>query len=216
MSLPEHMILECFEMGPLQNFLYLIGDERTKEIAVVDPAWDVDFLCRQAEQKGYTIVSVFLTHGHPDHVNGLDKMLTRHDVPVYISKHEHPCFMPQHKNIHHIDDGHVLCVGGIEFQCIWTPGHSSGCQIFLHKNMAIAGDAIFIDGCGHCQLPGTDPKSMYNSLYNIIMKFPDETVIYPGHNYGSKPYDTIGEQKKTNPFLLCSNEEEFVHGRMGY
>ncbi len=79
----------------------------------------------------------------------------------------------------------------------------------------IAGDAIFIDGCGRCDLPGSDPKAMYHSLYEVIMKLPDSTVIYPGHDYGPTPFATVGEQKKTNPYLQCKNLEEFLMGRMG-
>jgi glyoxylase-like metal-dependent hydrolase (beta-lactamase superfamily II) len=203
------------ELGPLDNFLYFIGDVQTKEIAVIDPAWDVDFLCSQADKVGYTITNIFLTHGHPDHVNGLDEILSRHDVPAYISKHEAPFYKPSHKNIVEVDDHQVLKVGNIEFECILTPGHTPGCQCFFYKNVLITGDAIFIDGCGRCDLPGGDAKEMYRSLYDIIMKLPDETILYTGHNYGPTPFATLGSQKKTNPYLLCSSMEEFCQERMG-
>ena len=215
MKLPENLILKQFELGPLQNFLYFLGDERTKEIAVVDPAWDVDFLCQQADKNGYKIKSIFLTHGHHDHVNGLKEILAKHDVIAYISKHEAAFYKPKHKNIVEIEDHTKLKIGEIEFETILTPGHTPGCQLFKYENVVISGDTLFIDGCGRCDLPGGDPKMMYQSLYNIILKLPDETIIFPGHNYGDTPYATLASQKKTNPYLTCRNLEEFLVTRMG-
>jgi len=199
----------------MDNFQYFLGDKRTKEIAVIDPAWDVDLLCSIAKDEGYTITNIFLTHGHNDHLNGLDEILSRHDVPAYISKHEHPQFMPSHKNVVQIEDGHVLKVGDIEFKAVLTPGHSPGCQCFIHENVMITGDCIFIDGCGRCDLPGSDPREMYNTLYNVILPMPDELICYPGHNYGPTPFATLGDQKKSNPYLTCSSLDEFLVSRMG-
>src|SRR5438477_7939794 len=95
MTKPANLILEQIEIGPLNNFIYFIGDAATKEIAVVDPAWDVDDLRDQVKKKGYKITNIFLTHGHPDHVNGLEELLATHNVPVYISKHEAPFYTPK-------------------------------------------------------------------------------------------------------------------------
>ncbi len=215
MKAPKNFILKQMELGPLQNFLYFLGDDTTKEIAVVDPAWDVDFLRSEAERNGYKIVAVFLTHGHPDHVNGLNELLSTHDVPAFISKQEASFYKPRHKNIVEIEDHRKLRVGSIEFECILTPGHTPGCHCFKHGDVLIAGDTMFVDGCGRCDLPGGDAKKMYHSLYNIIMKLPDSTIIYPGHNYGPTPYATLASQKKTNPYLQCHKLEEFLEERMG-
>ena len=199
----------------MDNFQYFLGDAKTGEIAVVDPAWDVDFLCQEAQKHDYKITSVFLTHGHPDHVNGLDKILARHNVPAYISKDESALFKPKHKNLVEIKNHTKLKVGQIEFECLFTPGHSPGCQCFKYENVLIAGDTLFIDGCGRCDLPGSDPRAMYHSLYEIIMKLPDSILIYPGHDYGPVPFATLGEQKKTNLYLQCTSLQEFLGERMG-
>lgn len=211
----SQLYLKQFEIGPYQNFLYLLGDKQTKELVVVDPAWDVPFLCEQAKKDGYKITGIFLTHGHHDHVNGLNEILQIHDVPAYISKHEAPIYKPKHKNIIEIENGDILKIGNLEIQTILAPGHTPGCQCFKYNEILIAGDVIFIDGCGRCDLPGGDASLMYESLYNIIMKLPDDTVIYTGHNYGPTKYATLASQKETNPYLTCNSKEEFLSQRMG-
>ena len=203
------------EVGPAANFIYFIGDARTKEIAVVDPAWDVDYLCSVTDDEGYIITCVLLTHGHPDHVNGLDEILSQHNVPAYISKYEARYYKPRHKNIVEVEDRHKIQIGNIDVECVLTPGHTPGGQCFKYKNVLITGDTLFIDGCGRCDLPGGNAKAMYKSLYDIIMKFPDDTLLYTGHNYGAEPAATLGSQKKTNLYLLCSNINEFLEQRMG-
>jgi glyoxylase-like metal-dependent hydrolase (beta-lactamase superfamily II) len=211
----EHsLLIHQFEIGPLANFIYFIGDTSSKEIAVVDPAWNVPFLRDEAARLGLTIVSIFLTHGHPDHVNGLAELQKSHDVPVYISEHEAPFYKPKCRNLKEVSNHTRLKVGSVEFECILTPGHTPGCQCFFSGKHLIAGDVIFVDGCGRCDLPGGDPRQMYLSLYNTIKKLPDDTIIYPGHNYGDTPTDTVGHQKQTNPYLQCSSLEEFLAGRM--
>ncbi len=215
MNLPDNLILKQMEVGPADNFIYFIGDAKTKEIAVVDPAWDVDYLCSEAEKEGLTITCILLTHGHPDHVNGLDEILSKHDVPAYISKHEAAYYKPKHKNIVEVEDGEKIKIGNIEIECILTPGHTPGGHCLKYENVLITGDTIFIDGCGRCDLPGGDAKKMYTSLYDILMKLPDETLLYVGHHYGPTAVATLGSQKKTNPYLLCSSMKEFLQQRMG-
>ncbi len=209
------LFIQQYEIGPLNNFLYLLGDPETKEMAIVDPAWDVDFLLKEAKRLDYKITKVFLTHAHPDHVNGLDKLLSTHPVPVYISKHEFPPLRPRVKSLIDVTDQDTLSVGKINFEILHTPGHTPGCQCFLTQGQLISGDSLFIDAIGRCDLPGSDPKAMYNSLYTILMKLPDETIVYPGHNYGATPTDTIGNQKQTNPYMQCGNLKEFLIERMG-
>ncbi len=207
------LLIQQYQIGPLDNFLYLLGDSATKEMAVVDPAWDPDFLSDEATRLGYTITKVLLTHGHHDHVNGLKRILERHNVPVFISRHEMPALRPKTEMID-LNDGDTVSVGKINFKVLHTPGHTPGCQCFLTENQMISGDTLFVDGIGRCDLPGGDPKVMYQSLQNVIMKLPDNTIIYPGHNYGPTPSDTIGHQKRTNPYLQCDSLEQFIDERM--
>lgn len=214
-NLPDNLILKQMEVGPAGNFIYFIGDVRTKEIAVVDPAWDADFLSEEAKNQGLNIVGILLTHGHMDHVNGLKEMLSRHDVPAYISKHESQYYKPKHKNIVEVEDKQVVNIGDIAVECLWTPGHTPGGQCFKYKNVLITGDTLFIDGCGRCDLPGGNAKEMYKTLYTIIMNLPEDTLLFTGHNYGPVPVATLAEQKETNPYLCCNSLNEFLQERMG-
>ncbi len=211
----NQLLIQQYEIGPLNNFLYLLGDPASKEMAMVDPAWDVPFLLKETKRLGYTITQVFLTHAHPDHVNGLSELLKTHNVPVYISKHEAPFLTASLNNLAPIDNGASLKIGSLSFDVLHAPGHTPGCQCFLAQGQLICGDVLFIDGCGRCDLPGGDPRAMYRSLNNVIMKLPDETIVHPGHNYGPTPTDTIGHQKTTNPYLQCNTVEEFLTERMG-
>lgn len=215
MNLPEQLLLKQMELGPLNNFLYFLGDKNTNQIAVIDPAWDVDYLSHEITKNGFQVQSVFLTHAHPDHVNGLDEFLSRYDVPAYLSKHEYSGYRPHHPNIKDIDDGDQLSIGTMNFDVFATPGHSPGCVSFCYQNVAITGDCIFIDGCGRCDLPGSDPAQQYHTLYNVIMNWPDDTLLFTGHNYGPKAVDTLAAQKQTNPYLTCHSKEEFLQARMG-
>lgn len=211
----SRLLIRQYEVGPMENFVYLLGDPQTKEMAVVDPAWDVNFLCHEAKCLGYKITEVFLTHCHPDHINGLEKLLSLQKLPVYISKFELPAMRPAVAGLVDVTAKDRLTIGTIEVEILYTPGHTPGCQCYLSQGNLLTGDTLFIDGCGRCDLPGSDPRLMYHSLYNILMKLPDETVIYSGHNYGPTPTDTMGHQKQTNPYLLCKNLQEFLIERMG-
>jgi glyoxylase-like metal-dependent hydrolase (beta-lactamase superfamily II) len=211
---PE-MILKQIEIGPMQNFIYFIGDAAQKEVAVVDPAWDVGAIQREAANHGWQITKILLTHGHPDHVNGIKDLQKTHDIPVFLSKYEANYYVPPCRNLHKVEDGQEVLIGGLKIICHHTPGHTPGGQCFHCRDILITGDTMFIDGCGRCDLPGGDPKAMYHSLFDIIQKLPGHTIIYPGHNYGPSISATLASQKETNPYLTAASEKDFLRRRMG-
>ncbi|MDP8211785.1 MAG: MBL fold metallo-hydrolase [Candidatus Zapsychrus exili] len=212
MNMPENLIFKQLEVGPMANYVYFIGDKKSNEIGVVDPAWDIDLIREEASKDGLIIKAILLTHGHMDHTNGVDELSSKYDVPIYISGKEG--FYSEIKNIVEIKDKENIRIGNIDIECILTPGHTPGSICFKYENILISGDTLFIDGCGRCDLAGGSVEKMYDSLYNIISKMDDDTIIFAGHSYGPAPYATLASQKQTNPYLTCKSKDEFINQRM--
>lgn len=216
MNLPKDLYLKQVEIGSMANYVYFIGDNNTKEVLVVDPTSDARQILNIVDNEKLKVVGIFITHGHYDHVGALDDLLVNLKVPVYISRFEADIYKPEVNNLIEVENNQLLKIGNIDIRCIHTPGHTPGCTCLFYGNCLITGDVLFVDGCGRCDLPGGDGKIMADSLYNIILKLPSSTIIYPGHNYSDKPFDTIENQRKTNPYLTCASKEDFLRKRMGF
>ena len=215
MSEKDRPFLKQLPLGSYDNFVYLVGDPTTREAAAIDPAWDADAILDAARQTGYVITAIWLTHGHFDHTNAVaDLLATLGDLPVYLSRQMPAKWRPAAANIVELDDGDTVSVGNVAFTVLHTPGHSPDGLCFLHDDILIAGDTLFIDGCGRCDLPDSDVNAMYESIHGRLMALPDETVIYPGHDYGPTPFDTLANQKRTNRFMRASTREAFIRERM--
>ena len=219
------MIVRQLELGPMMNFVYLIGCANTREAAIVDPAWDVPALLDLAQKSDLKITSILLTHGHPDHMNGLEEVLKATDAKVYLHTKE-TAFMKEvaaffgmsvefmHRrsaNFKPMSDGEKALVGKLEVEFIHTPGHTPGSQCFLVEKSLISGDTLFINACGRVDLPGSDPEKMWHSLTHKLGALTDETVLYPGHNYADRPTATMGEQKRDNPYLRFTSLADFLY-----
>lgn len=212
----KNLILQQMQVGPMENFIYFIGDKDTNEVVVIDPAWDVDFLINTAKKENLNIKGILVTHGHFDHTNGVELLLQRNDIPVYISKSEAEFFKFNwgKENVKQVEHGDKLQIGNIEIQFIHTPGHTPGSQCFLVNDNLVSGDTLFINGCGRCDLPGGDVDQMFDTIYNKLMKMSDDTIIFPGHNYAEKKHDTLASQKITNPYMQYNNLKAFVKRRL--
>jgi len=201
------------EIGPMANFIYLIGDPKTKEAAVVDPAWDVGHILKVAQKDGYQIKHVLATHGHPDHINGVEEMLNQTNAMLHMHKDEVPWMKGWKATVQKTQHGTQLKIGNVNITFIHTPGHTPGSQCFLIQGNLVSGDTLFIDGCGRTDLPGGNPEALYESLANRLMKLDDSTILFPGHNYAKAVQATMGDQKKTNPYLQHENLKNFIHMR---
>ena len=217
------------EIGPVQNFAYVIGDPATREALVIDAAWDIPALINVAQQDGYTISKALVTHYHQDHlggkfsgqhIQGAAELLEKVKAKVYIHKAEAE-FLNEiaglsDSDLVKVEGGETTRVGSIQVKFIHTPGHTPGSQCFLIGNSLVAGDTLFINSCGRIDLPGSNPEDMYNSL-QTLSKLVDETVLFPGHNYSGQPSDTLGSQKKHNMYLHLTTKslQEFLSA-MGY
>ncbi len=201
------------QLGPMDNFIYLVGARDAPEVAVVDPGWDVDAIERAATQDGKAISCVFATHGHPDHINALPVLLLRHDVPVYVQRDER-AFSPElqllEDSVHAIGPDEVVRVGPLEIRALLTPGHTPGSQCLLCGDALLTGDTVFVDACGRCDLEGGDPEAMFRSITQVLMKLPDSTRLFPGHDYGDVPVSSIGREKQHNPYFQQPDLKAFL------
>ncbi len=206
----------------MANFMYLIGDPAKREALVVDPAWDVASLLDLAAADDYRVVGALVTHYHPDHVGGdlwgtavqgVAKLLERAPVPIYVNKHEGDGVKivtgVSESDLKRVDDGDAMSLGNQEIRFLHTPGHTPGSQCFLIGDRLVAGDTLFVQGCGRVDLPGGDAEAMYHTLTGKLAKLPRETVLYPGHNYGPTPTSTIGDELQSNYYLRIRSLEDW-------
>ena len=209
------LYLKQLELGPMENFVYLVGSKKTREVFVVDPAWQVDTVLRTVKEEGLKITGALISHYHFDHTNGIEELLQSLDVPVYVNKKDVPYMDVQKNVLKPVDAGTKVKAGDVEIEMVHTPGHTPGSQCFCTRGHLISGDTLFINACGRTDLPGGDTKQMYHSLTQTLMKMDDSTVLCPGHNYSDRPSTTMGEQKKHNPYLMCDSLENFLKFRTG-
>jgi glyoxylase-like metal-dependent hydrolase (beta-lactamase superfamily II) len=207
----DSIYLRQLELGPMRNFIYLIGDPQTREAAVVDPGWEVPSILSAAEQDGYRLTKAFVTHHHFDHVMGLDELLKRVDLPVYAHRDDAPFLEAGRSNLKPMAGGERVQVGRIPVTLIHTPGHTPGSQCLLVDGRLLSGDTLFIGSCGRCDLPGGDPALLYESLTKKLKSLDDETVLCPGHHYADVPMARLVEEKRANPFLRAQTLTDFLH-----
>jgi glyoxylase-like metal-dependent hydrolase (beta-lactamase superfamily II) len=206
--------LDVLELGPMENFVYLISDSASKRAAIVDPAWDVPEMILLAKSKGVTITDILLTHSHHDHINGIEDVTNQYDAQLHLLKPEaefwgNDIHTP---SLHH--GGDSISLGETEIKILHTPGHTPGSACYQIGSHLITGDTMFVYGCGRCDLTGGDPEVMFNTLKHMANDLPDDITICPGHNYGDSCTSNMSEQKRGNPFLHFSDKNSFSEYRM--
>ncbi|MCB1039498.1 MAG: MBL fold metallo-hydrolase [Acidimicrobiales bacterium] len=205
------------------NFVYLIGDRETGEAVVVDPAYDPQAILDLVEADGMRLVGALGSHFHADHVGGnlfgneivgIADLLERVDVPIHLQSEEVDWVTrttgvsPDHLMAH--SSGDTVMVGEIPITLIHTPGHTPGSQCFLVDGHLVAGDTLFLNGCGRTDLPGSDPEQMYYSLTQRLAAVPDDAVLYPGHLYSEKPSASMGETRTRNVVFRPGSLEQWL------
>lgn len=206
--------LKQVELGPMANYVYIVGDPDSREVAVVDPAWEVDRIVEMAQENDLNITKILITHSHFDHINGVEDLLNRTKAKVYINKAEAEFMKTVWPDLVRVESGDTAKVGDVDITFIHTPGHTPGSQCFLVRNHLISGDTLFIGACGRCDLPGSDPEAMYYSLTHTLAKLDDRTLVFPGHNYAPRPYSTIADEKRFNPYLQFQSLQDFLRRGM--
>jgi len=207
----------------MMNFIYLIGDRTTGEAVVIDPAYDPQGIINILEEDEMTLTGVLATHYHPDHVggdmmgfniSGITDLLNLASVPIHVQNEEAELVDKVtgvgFDNLRTHSSGDKISVGSIEIELIHTPGHTPGSQCFLVENRLVAGDTLFLDGCGRTDLPGGDPRQMYESLTTRLAKVPDTATLFPGHLYSPKPSQSMGETRQHNYVFAPSTAEQWM------
>lgn len=203
-------------VGQMAVFAYVVGCEKTGEALVIDPAGDEDRIVDEAKKAGFKIVKVVDTHGHPDHTcgNGRIKELTGATVIVHEADAEHvtsphsqefarmlgcASLSPPDETVAH---GDIIKVGEeVALEVRHTPGHSPGSMSLYTPGHVFTGDTLFVGAVGRTDLPGGSGPQMLESIKSQILSLPDDTIVWPGHHYGSSPQSTVKQERETNPFV---------------
>lgn len=208
------MFIEQRQVGQMAVFAYLVGDEASGEALVIDPAADTAGILATAEKNKVRIKYIVNTHGHVDHIGGNSDIKKATGAGIIIHEDDAEMLVSTPATMlrmfgakqsppadRTVRDGDLIEVGTIRLQVIHTPGHSPGSIVLHMDGYAFTGDTLFVEAVGRTDLPGGSEAVMYDSIQRKLCTLPDETVVLPGHNYGSKPTSTIGHEKKFNPFL---------------
>ena len=192
-------------VGQMANFTYIVADEESGEAAVIDPSWDLDKIFQALKKNGWRAKYVINTHTHFDHVLGNEQMAEVTGAKIVQHKNS------QLKRDIAVSDGDTIEIGSIRLRVLHTPGHSKDSMcLLLDDQFIFTGDTLFVSNCGRVDLPGSDTKEMYYSLFDKLAKLDEKLIIYPGHNYGPTSTSTMGHEKKTNYVLQPRSKQEFL------
>ena len=213
----DDLYLEQLLVGPMDNFIYLIGSKSTREVAIIDPAWDIDALLNHINEKDLKLASVLVTHYHPDHIGGgmgghsiegIAELLEKDPVKIFVHKLEAEGVKKvtgvSDTDLNIVESGDHLTIGKNDIEFLHTPGHTPGSQCFKVNNNLVSGDTLFVQGCGRVDLPGSNSEDMFHSLQKLSA-LPDETILYPGHNYSAEPYERMEKVKQINTYLTIQD-----------
>ena len=206
--------IKTFDIGPMQNLIYVITDNDTKESAIVDPAWDMTEIYEYLNNNNLVLKKILLTHSHNDHVNAVDEVLDKFDTQIHINKKEKVFWAKDYDNFSINYGGDIIYLGQTQIKSFHTPGHTPGSTCYYVGNNLIAGDTLFVFGCGRCDLHGGNPEEMYHTLKDIKNNLDSETIILPGHNYSIKKQSSLKEEINGNPFMRFNNIDRFIEYRM--
>ena len=188
------------------TYTYLIASAKGREAVIIDPVIEnVDNYIKVLGELDLKLVKVIDTHIHADHVTGATKLKKATNCTTLMGEHT-PADAVEIK----VKDGEIIEIDNLKIKSLYTPGHTSDSYSFLLDNYLFSGDTLLINGTGRTDFQNGSSKDAYNSLFNNLLKLPEETLVYPGHDYNGKFSSTIGNEKKFNPRLQVKSEDEYV------
>ena len=188
------------------TYTYLIASAKGREAVIIDPVLEnVDNYISLLKELDLKLVKVIDTHIHADHVTGASKLKQATNCTTIMGEHT-PADMVEIK----VKDNELINVDGLKIRSIYTPGHTSESYSFLLNNYLFSGDALLINGTGRTDFQNGSSKDSYHSIFDKLLKLPEDTLLYPGHDYNGKKVSTIGNEKKFNPRLQVKNVDEYI------
>ena len=198
------MLVEQIRVGPMQNFVYVVADERGGEALAVDSGWEIEPIIKAARGAVVKVKYAVATHNHFDHTSSLRELALT--LGASVVAHEN-------SPIDHdmsVKGNDILRVGNNEIKVIYTPGHTEDSICLYDGKNLFTGDTLFIGNCGRTDLPGGSSEQMFSSLHDVILKLPPSTIVYPGHDYGDVPKRELGEEALSNPALSVNSYNHFL------
>jgi len=209
------MVVKQYEVGNFAVFCYLIGDEETQEGLFIDPADDAKKLLSEAKSQGINKINYIVnTHSHVDHIMGNAEMVKKTGAKIIIHQEDASALVRTSTDLLEmfgaaasppadiqVKDGEIIQVGNVMLKVLHTPGHSPGGMSLHLDGMVFTGDTLFVGSVGRTDFPGSSWDVLENSIRKKLYVLPGETVVFPGHNYGSTPTSTIQYERRHNPFV---------------
>ncbi|MBM3777841.1 MAG: MBL fold metallo-hydrolase [Acidimicrobiia bacterium] len=205
------LIFEQHRTGGDRNFGYLLADRDAAAGVLIDPSYDPDGLVARAHGQSIRITHIVNTHGHPDHTNGNQRAVELTGAPVV----GHPA-LPDRPDVA-VADGSELTVGSLRLRFLFVPGHAADHLIVFEPEwgLALTGDHLFVGKVGGTTSEAA-AREEWESLQRMLLALPDQTSVWPGHDYGVRPSSTIALERATNPFLRCADLTSFLHLKAGW
>ncbi|MCL2012301.1 MAG: MBL fold metallo-hydrolase [Cystobacterineae bacterium] len=217
----KKLYIRQLPVGPMANFVYLVGAADSEEAVLMDASWEAERIMEAAQEDKKRLTAIVLTHVHYDHVQALPKLVELLKIPVFLQQAEmdflqawsqgplSPSFCPQFcallktspETFQAVQGDARIALAGVEMQMLLTPGHTVGGQCILVQQALFTGDILFVGACGRVDLPGGDVQQLYKSLNEKLKVLPAETLIFPGHDYGEAPVSSLEKELKSNPYL---------------
>ncbi|MCX6580592.1 MAG: MBL fold metallo-hydrolase [Candidatus Aminicenantes bacterium] len=209
------MDVEQVKVGQMVVFSYIVSCPETKEALVIDPGGDEKLLAQKIKQKGLTLKYIVNTHGHSDHTCGNAKLksltgakIIMHEIDDNLFRTKEAVKMMRGMGFEAspaaditVKDGDEIKIGKVALKVLHTPGHTPGGICLLAEGQVFTGDTLFVGGIGRTDLPGSDHRQFMNAIRDKLAALPDETIVWPGHDYGPRPSSTIGLEKIANPWV---------------